>query len=174
MGLGAEGCGFKVQGLGCRVWGFLAESCRKVSRFMIQRSKIVSKPMARAESPPHSKTRARNRELRGLGCRFRAWVRTVPMPSYRKFPKIPISVKVRGIQNLYSVDSRETILKPKLSLLGGSWVVLSGVIGPRIWVITIVTLLITTLIATHEPPSNSQLRMRGESGLKIQGLGRRV
>ena len=38
-------------------------------------------------------------------------------------------------------------------LLGGSWVVISGVISPLIWVITIVTLLITPLITTHEPPS---------------------
>ena len=28
-----------------------------------------------------------------------------------------------------------------------------GVISPLIWVITIVTLLITPLITTHEPPS---------------------
>ena len=40
-----------------------------------------------------------------------------------------------------------------LSLLGGSWVVISRVISPLIWVISIVTLLITLLIATHEPPS---------------------
>ena len=38
-------------------------------------------------------------------------------------------------------------------LLRGSWVVISGVISPLIWVITIVTLLITPLITTHEPPS---------------------
>ena len=38
-------------------------------------------------------------------------------------------------------------------LLGGSWVVISGVISPLIWVITIVTLLITPLITTHELPS---------------------
>ena len=43
-----------------------------------------------------------------------------------------------------------------LGLLGGSWVVISGVISPLIWVITIVTLLITPLITTHEPPSNWQ------------------
>ena len=30
---------------------------------------------------------------------------------------------------------------------------ISGVISPRIWVIGIVTLLITVLITTHEPPS---------------------
>ena len=39
------------------------------------------------------------------------------------------------------------------TLLGGSWVVISGVIIPLIWDITIVTLLITPLITTHEPPS---------------------
>ena len=38
-------------------------------------------------------------------------------------------------------------------VLGGSWVVISRVIGPPIGVITIVTLLITPLITTHEPPS---------------------
>ena len=38
-------------------------------------------------------------------------------------------------------------------VLGGSWVVISGVISPLIWVISIVTLLITPLITTHEPPS---------------------
>ena len=37
-------------------------------------------------------------------------------------------------------------------LLGGSWVVISGVISPLIWVITIVILLVTLLITTHEPP----------------------
>ena len=36
--------------------------------------------------------------------------------------------------------------------LGGSWVVLSGVISPLIWVIRTVTLLITPFITTHEPP----------------------
>ena len=41
-------------------------------------------------------------------------------------------------------------------LLGGSWVVISGVIRPLIWVITIVTILITLLITTHEPPSKPQ------------------
>ena len=38
-------------------------------------------------------------------------------------------------------------------VLGGSGVVVSGVISPLIWVISIVTLLITLLITTHEPPS---------------------
>ena len=39
-------------------------------------------------------------------------------------------------------------------LLGGSWVVISGVVSPLIWVISVVTLLIIPLITTHEPPSN--------------------
>ena len=42
-------------------------------------------------------------------------------------------------------------------VLGGSWVVKSEVISPLTWVISIVTLLITLLITTHEPPS-SQLQ----------------
>ena len=49
-----------------------------------------------------------------------------------------------------------TIDEARLSgrfLLGGSWVVINGVISPPIGVITIVTLIITPLITTHEPPS---------------------
>ena len=42
---------------------------------------------------------------------------------------------------------------PRVKVLGGSWAVISGVVSPLIWVITIVTLLITPLITTHEPPS---------------------
>ena len=38
-------------------------------------------------------------------------------------------------------------------MLGGSWVVISEAISPLIWVITMVTLLLTPLITTHEPPS---------------------
>ena len=38
-------------------------------------------------------------------------------------------------------------------MLGGSWVVISRVINPLIWVITIVNPIITPLITTHEPPS---------------------
>ena len=49
------------------------------------------------------------------------------------------------------------------TLLGGSWVVISGVMSPLIWVITIVTRLITPLIPTHEPPSS---RGRGREGLR--------
>ena len=41
------------------------------------------------------------------------------------------------------------------SLLGGSGVVISGVISLLIWVIGIVSLLITPLMTTHEPPSSS-------------------
>ena len=38
-------------------------------------------------------------------------------------------------------------------LLGGSWLVIGGVISPLMWLISIVTLLITLLITAHEPPS---------------------
>ena len=40
-----------------------------------------------------------------------------------------------------------------LGLLGGSGVVISRAISPLIWVISIVTLLITLLITSREPPS---------------------
>ena len=43
------------------------------------------------------------------------------------------------------------------TVLGGSWVVIGGVISPLIWVISIVTLHITLLIATHEPPSRFKM-----------------
>ena len=38
-------------------------------------------------------------------------------------------------------------------LLGGSWVVISGVLSPLIWAIAVVTLLITPLFSTPGPPS---------------------
>ena len=51
-------------------------------------------------------------------------------------------------------------------LLGGSWVVISGVISPLIWIITTVTLLITLLITTHEPPSinDQKVSVKGDLG----------
>ena len=60
-------------------------------------------------------------------------------------------------------------LNPELckpwTLLGGSWVVISGVISPLIWAITIVTLLISPLITTHEPPSKPcKLRSLNHNG----------
>ena len=48
-----------------------------------------------------------------------------------------------------------------LRILGGSWVVISGTISPLIWVRSIVTLLITLLITTHEPPSSVISSRRG-------------
>ena len=42
-----------------------------------------------------------------------------------------------------------------MGLLGGSGVVISRVISPLIEVISIVTLLITLLITSHDPPSMS-------------------
>ena len=38
-------------------------------------------------------------------------------------------------------------------VLKGSWVVISGAISLLIWFIIMVTLFITPLITTHEPPS---------------------
>ena len=40
-------------------------------------------------------------------------------------------------------------------LLGGSAVVISRVISPLIWVISIVSLLISLLLTTHAPPSSA-------------------
>ena len=47
-------------------------------------------------------------------------------------------------------------------ILGGSWVVTSGVISPLIWVITTVALLIAPLRTTHEPPSNNLMSQNME------------
>ena len=45
-------------------------------------------------------------------------------------------------------------------LVGDSWVVISGVLSPLIWVISIVTRLITPFITTHEPPSRACCSVR--------------
>ena len=47
------------------------------------------------------------------------------------------------------------------TLLGGSWVVIHGIISPLIQIINIVTLLITSLRTTHEPPSRRNSRSLG-------------
>ena len=39
----------------------------------------------------------------------------------------------------------------EFGVLGGSWVVINGRTSPLIWVISIVTLLKTLLITTHDP-----------------------
>ena len=44
-----------------------------------------------------------------------------------------------------------------MCLLGGSWVVISGVISRVTVIITHIRGLITLLITTHEPPSGMQL-----------------
>ena len=44
----------------------------------------------------------------------------------------------------------------RVYILGGSWVVISGVKRHLIWIVTIVILLITILITSHEPPSRAQ------------------
>ena len=60
--------------------------------------------------------------------------------------RVPLRVPLKGsigILERYRVSG----------LLGGSGVVISGIRSPLIWVITMVTLLITLLITTPEPPS---------------------
>ena len=44
----------------------------------------------------------------------------------------------------------------RYTVLGGSQVVISRVINPLRWAITIVTLLVNPLITTHEPPSRAR------------------
>ena len=63
---------------------------------------------------------------------------------------------------------------PVLMTLGGSWVVRSEVISPLIWLIGIVTLLISPFIATHEPPSMAPQNRPGCSLLLLPGLLRRT
>ena len=52
-------------------------------------------------------------------------------------------------------------------VLGGSWVV-SRAISPVIWVISLVALLITLLITTHEPPSGFTSAQVTRQQLKVQ------
>ena len=59
------------------------------------------------------------------------------------------------ISYLFRVPYNDFLRSALRKVLGGSWVVISGVISPVIWVITIVILLITLLITNHEPPSTS-------------------
>ena len=49
---------------------------------------------------------------------------------------------------------KPVLIHAESELLGGSLVVISRVISPLKWVITIVTLLITPLITIHESPSS--------------------
>ena len=57
-------------------------------------------------------------------------------------------------------------------LLGGSWVVvISGDISPLVWVVSIVTLLITLLITTHEPPSRVSTATTGTTSLHLPTHG---
>ena len=59
-------------------------------------------------------------------------------------------------------------LKPRLrsrnTILGGSWVVISEVTSPLIWVISIVTLLITTFDPPSRPGWEEASHMGGPEG----------
>ena len=86
----------------------------------------------------------------------------LPLPSASFLPPASRAVIARsrfifGFRSLYAIQSLGV-------LLGGSWVVVSGVISPLVWFISIVTLLITPFITTHEPPS----RGWGPGGLWLQ------
>ena len=63
---------------------------------------------------------------------------------------------------------------PTITLLGGSWVAISGVISPLIWVLTIATLLIAPLVTTHEPPGKALrthiLRLLGPKTILYRGF----
>ena len=50
----------------------------------------------------------------------------------------------------------QSLCSCNVSLLGGSWVAISGVVSPLIWPISRVTLLITPLMPIHEPPSSPE------------------
>ena len=54
------------------------------------------------------------------------------------------------------------LYKDSRCILGGSWVVISGVISGVTVLITHIQGLITLLITTHEPPS---------TGVRVQGSG---
>ena len=56
-------------------------------------------------------------------------------------------------------------------LLGGSWVVISGVTSPLIWVISIFTLRTIPIITTHEPPSTQERFLR--QGIETKAAGQR-
>ena len=59
-----------------------------------------------------------------------------------------------SVEGLGLAQTLHSCMQPcTLGLLGGSWVLISGVISPLIWNISIVTLLIAVPITTHGPPS---------------------
>ena len=56
------------------------------------------------------------------------------------------------------------------SVLGGSWVVISGVISSVTIVVTHIRALITPITTTHEPPSRVRQFLRREGRLRIGRL----
>ena len=55
-------------------------------------------------------------------------------------------------------------------VLGVSWVVISEVVSPPLWVIVLVTLLITPLITAHEPLSTPPKRWKPDYGQIVLGI----
>ena len=68
--------------------------------------------------------------------------------------KHPVLFAVLPDSNRYSVEPGATLNLTR----EGSWVVISGVTSPLIMVL-MVTLFITPLITTHEPPSSGSSRI---------------
>ena len=71
------------------------------------------------------------------------------------------------------MDSRVWVFLLFCGLLGGSWVVISGVISRVTIIITPIRGLITLLITTHEPPSRVAAlrllrRMMRQIGRKVE------
>ena len=60
--------------------------------------------------------------------------------------------------------SVEGLVSP-LKLLGGSWVVISRVISPLMWVISIATLFVSLLITTPEAPSRAPSNQPASRGV---------
>ena len=79
-----------------------------------------------------------------------------PAPS-QGYPLVLFGTAGIGLKyiQLQNPTKPETLIPYPKPLLGGSGVVISGVVSPLTWVISIVTLLISLLISTHEPPSRA-------------------
>ena len=58
---------------------------------------------------------------------------------------------------------------PNLSVLGGFWVVVNGLISRVTILTTHIRGLITPLITTHEPPSSNSCALLTELGLMLKG-----
>ena len=95
---------------------------------------------------------------------------------------MPRSSTSQRLQTSHLIEHPSAVQVSSTCRVLGFRVVISGVISPPIWVKSLVTLLITLLITTHEPPSKQQtlyslhpsqpFRCQGATGLDDRiGLG---